>query len=266
MITTVTRAYSQIKADKDIVLLEGGASLREGYAVGLATPMVTRMLGAPILCVVKYRTPVSLIDDALSAQNRLGDQLLGIVINNVPPDAMAFTQQVGVPYLEKRRIAVLSILPMESGMYATSIGEIAAACEGQFLCCDSQAAELVENLIVGAMGIEQARARIAPIPSKAVITGGDRTDIIITALESSAKVIVLTGGLPPSPIILREAAKMNIPLVLTHHHTMRAVELIEQNFGKGRVAQPEKVARFEAMLAAHFDFKRLYQKLGLENT
>ncbi len=69
LISIVTHAYSEIKNNKDIVILEGGASLREGYAVGLATPMVARMLGAPVLCVIKYRTPVSMVDDALTGRH-----------------------------------------------------------------------------------------------------------------------------------------------------------------------------------------------------
>lgn len=264
LISAVARAYSEIKTNKDIVILEGGASLREGYAVGLATPTVARMLGAPVLCVIKYRTPVSLIDDALTASNRLGDQLWGVVVNSLPPEGMEFARQVGVPYLEKRRIAVFGLLPQENLLRASSIGEIAQACEGRFLCCADSQQALVENLVVGAMGVEQAKARMQQIPNKALITGGDRVDMIIAGLESGAQVIVLTGNLQPSPLVVQQAAEMGVPLLLTPHHTLRAVELIEQFFGKSRVAQPEKLARFEALLNEHFDFARLYERLGLE--
>ncbi len=264
LISAVTHAYSEVKNDKDVVILEGGSSLREGHAVGLATPTVARMLGAPVLSVVKYRTPVSLIDDALTAYARLGDQLMGVVINAVTPDGIRFATRVGVPYLEKRKVAVFGVLPQEAMLSATSVGEVAAACEGTFLCGAEQASDMVENLVVGAMGMEQAKARMEQIPSKAVITGGDRTDMIIAALEMSAKVIILTGNLHPSPIILRQAAQMGVPIVLTPYHTLDAVKSIEQFFGKGRVAQAEKLARFEALLAEHFDFARLYKKLGLE--
>ncbi len=264
LMTTIIKAYTEIKADKDVVILEGGASLREGYAVGLPTPTVARMLGAMVLCVVKYHNPITLIDDALTADGRLGDQLLGIVINGVPADGLRFAREVGLPYLEKRRIPVFGILPEENSLQATSVGEIATACQGTFLCGADKAEEMVENLVVGAMGADQAKARLQDIPSKAVITGGDRTDIIIAALETSAKVIILTGNLQPGPIIIKQATEMGIPIVQSNYHTMRVVGLIERFFGKSRVAQPEKLARFEAMLAEHFDFARFYDKLGLE--
>jgi hypothetical protein len=264
LLSDITRAYSEIKSDKDIIVLEGGASLREGYSVRLATPMVARMLGASVLCVVKYRTLVSLIDDAVAAEARLGDQLLGILINAVPPEGMEFARAVAAPYLEKHRIPVLGILPQESKLSATSIGEIAAACEGQFLCCADKSENMVENLVVGAMSVQQALPHLQNIPNKAIITGGDRTDMIVAALEMSVKVVVLTGDVQPSAIIVHQAAEMGIPIVHTLHHTMHAVELIERFFGKGRVAQPEKLARFESLLAEHFDFARLCDSLGLK--
>ncbi|MBN1889165.1 MAG: hypothetical protein JW850_14325 [Thermoflexales bacterium] len=58
---------------------------------------------------------------------------------------------------------------------------------------------------------------------------------------------------------------MGVSIVLTLHYTMRAVELIERFFGKGRVVQPEKLARFEAVMAEHLGFARLCGKLGLAN-
>ncbi len=177
---------------------------------------------------------------------------------------MPFAREIGAPYLEKRNLPVLGLVPEENLLHATSIGEIAAACQGKFLCGADKADDLVENLVIGAMGAEEARTRMQQIPSRALITGGDRTDIIIAALETSAKVIVLTGDLHPSPLLVRQAAEMGIPMVLTPHHTLHAVELIEQFFGKGRVARPEKLARFEALLAEHCDFARLYQILGIK--
>jgi hypothetical protein len=56
------------------MLLEGGASLREGHAVGLPTPEVALELGSHVLVVVKYRDDVRLLDGTLSSRARLGDR------------------------------------------------------------------------------------------------------------------------------------------------------------------------------------------------
>ena len=53
--------------------------------------------------------------------------------------------------------------------------------------------------------------------NKAVITGGDRADIQLAALETSTKCIVLTGDLYPNAIILARAQECGVPIVETSH-------------------------------------------------
>ena len=262
--TVIVEAYNTLSQDKDIVLIEGGGSLREGYVANLSTDKVAKMLGAPILAVVKHEGDVQAMDDMLYAQSRLGNQLIGVMINNVPAESLDFMREVAAPALERRRIPVFGILPEEPRLLATSIGEIADAAEGQFLCHADKRDMLVENLSVGAMGVEAARAVLSHIPSKAVITGGDRTDMIAVALDTSARLLILTGNLMPKPEMLRRAADMGVPVVLTPYDTLHAVERIERFFGKGRLAHREKLARFKALMADTFDFKRLYQRIGLQ--
>jgi len=261
--TMVVQAYNQVQQDKDVVVLEGGASLREGYAVGLATAKVAKMLGAPVLVVVKYDSEVQVVDDALSAHAWLGDQLIGVVFNSVPAQNMHYVQSVAAPSLERRRIAVFGVLPEETRLLATSIGAIADAADGQFLCHADKRDLLVENLAVGAMTVEEARVRLNRIPNKAVITGGDRSDIVAAALDTAARVILLTGGLMPQPEMFKRAVDAGVPVVLVPYDTLKTVERVARFFGKGRLAHREKLARFKVLLAESFNFKRLYERMGL---
>jgi BioD-like phosphotransacetylase family protein len=221
------------------------------------------MLGAPALVVVKYESDVRLVDDALSAQGRLGDQLVGVVINHVPAENMRFAREVAAPALERHRISVFGVLPEEAQLLATSIAEIARAADGQFLCHEDKRDDLVENLTVGAMGVEEARTRLRQIAGKAVITGGDRTDMIEAALDTFARLVILTGGLQPNPAVLRRAQDLGVPVVLVPYDTLQTVKRIEQFLGKSRLAQRAKLARLVALLGQHLDFPRLYQRIGL---
>jgi len=98
-------------SERDVLLLEGGGSLREGYVVGLPTPKVAKAFGSNALVIVKYRGEVRVLDDALTAFARLGELMGGIIINRVPEDAMSFVNKTAVPYLEKQGVAVLAVLP-----------------------------------------------------------------------------------------------------------------------------------------------------------
>ena len=264
LLAEVQSAYERVAADKDVVLLEGGASLREGVSVGLGSADVANALDVPVMAIIRFRNEMSLVDDCLVARLRLGERLLGVLVNAVPDRAQEFVTQVCRSCLEDQGIPVLGVLPRREELQAISIGELAQVLEAEFLALPEKQDVLIEHLVVGAMSAEQALPRMRRIPgSKAVITGGDRTDIQLVALETATACMVLTGHLRPQPEVLRRAEEIGVPVLLVRKNTMETVESIERVFGKTRLGQREKLERFEALVEDHFDFARLYQKLGL---
>jgi BioD-like phosphotransacetylase family protein len=264
LLAEVRAAYERVAAGRDIMLLEGGASLREGVGIGLGPADVADALNATVLAVIPFYNEMNLVDDCAVAQLRLGGRLLGVLMNGVPQGSWPFIQDVARPCLEGRGIRVLGVLPRDERLRAISVGELAQVLGAEFLTLPERSDVLVENLVVGAMGVDQALPRIRRVPApKAVITGGDRADIQWAALETGVACLILTGHLRPQPEVLRRAEELGIPVLLARQNTLETVEAIERVFGKTRLAQPEKLARFEALMAEHFDFARLYQELGI---
>lgn len=260
----VKAAYERIVPGKDIVLLEGGASLREGVSLGLGPTGVMDALDAPALVIVRYRDRVSQGDDCVAARLQLGDRMLGALINSVPAKEQNLAEQVCNPCLEKQGIRVFGTLPLREQLRAISVGELADVLKAEFLALPEKRDVLVENLVVGAMSAEQALPRIRRIPgTKAIITGGDRADIQLVALETATQCLILTGHLRPMPEVLRRAEEIGMPVLLARGNTMEAVEAIERVFGKTRLGQSAKLEQFEALMEEHFDFERLYAEIGL---
>ena len=257
-------AFGRISAGRDVVILEGGCNLQEGFLVGLAAPSVARMLGAKALVVVKYNDELQVLEDALTARPFLEDLLIGVVLNAIPRQQMPFVQETVKPALEARGIPVLSVLPQERLLLSVSVGDLVEFLSGRVLCCADKMDELVEHLMVGAMGVDSALSYFRRKPNKAVITGGDRPDIQLAALETSTKCVILTGNLRPSPIILARAEEVGVPMIMVRQDTLTAVEVIERFFGKTRFHLEKKVHRFEEMLQDRFDFARLYGALALK--
>ena len=264
LMSEVKVAYERVIPDKDIVLLEGGGSLREGVSLGLGPTMVTKALDMPAMAIIRYRNRVSQGDDCVAAQLMLKERLIGTLINAVPTREHKLAEQVCNPCLEKQGIRVLGTLPLQEQLRAISVGELVNVLKGEILTLPEKRDVLVEHLIVGAMSAEQALPRIRRIPgSKAVITGGDRADIQLVALETATRCLVLTGHLRPVPEVLRRAEELGVPVLLVRGNTMETVEAIERVFGKTRLGQSAKLEQFEALLDEHFDFERLYEGLGL---
>lgn len=263
LLDRVREAAMEISQDKDVLLLEGGASLREGYAMGLSNLKVAQTLGSPVVVLVRYHGEMGLVDDALTAQFRLGDQLHGVIFNHIPEAARAFVDEFARPFLERQGIEVLGSLPSVPRLSALSIGELVELLDAQVLTKDPDLAALAETFTVGAMNAEAALSRFRRQLNKAVITGGDRTDIQLAALETSTVCLILTGNLQPSPLILDQAEKLAVPVLLVATNTMETVEQVERSYGKTRLGHREKLERFQALVEENLHLESIYQALAV---
>ena len=218
-------------------------------------------MSSQVLAIVKYRDDVRVLDDALAAQTRLSKSLAGMLINRVPAEAANFVNESVIPYLEQNGIAVLGSLPEVRTLAALSVDELVEILDAEVLAKSTRPEALVENLTVGAMNAEAALSRFRKQSNKAVITGGDRTDIQLAALETSTTCLILTGNLRPSPLIVNQAKNFGVAVLLVPTNTMETVEMIEGVYGKTRLGLPAKLSRFQALMEEHVDFKRLYKVL-----
>jgi BioD-like phosphotransacetylase family protein len=264
LINKVKAAYQTASTGVDILLLEGGASLREGHAFGLPTPEVARALSSHVLVVVKYRGEIRVLDDALSSKARLGDLMNGVIINRVPAEAESYVKDLAIPHLEQRGIPVLGILPEDRSLAALTVAELIKILDGRVLTEKTNHNALVETLTVGAMTAETALHRFREQTNKAVITGGDRTDIQLAALETSTAVLVLTGNLMPSPLVVRQAEVAGVPILLVKENTIETVGRIEAAYGKTRLAEPEKLETFLELMERHVDLPSIFAALELQ--
>jgi BioD-like phosphotransacetylase family protein len=260
----VLSAFDKVSRDKDIVVLEGGGSLREGWIVNLAPPHVSQLLGGRELVVVPFQNDLQLVDDLITGRERLGPSLLGAVVNRVPKHRLDFLEKEIKPFVERQGVPILAMLPNQRVLLSVTVAELAEGMGGEILCGEGGLDELVENLLVGAMSVDSALTYLRRKPNKALITGGDRADLQAAALETGTKCLVLTGNIRPGPRILAQAEDRNVPIILTRTDTMTAIERIEKFFGKTRFHQEQKIQRFEQLLKENMDFEALYNLLGLK--
>jgi BioD-like phosphotransacetylase family protein len=255
-------AFNRISKGRDVIILEGGRSWREGYVTGLPPRRVVELAGAKVLVVLKYDDNL-LVDRALAAQDYFEISLMGVMINETPRSRQDRVVEVIVPNLNRHNIHVLGILPIDTMLASPTVSELAEGLHAEILCHPDRGEDLVEQMMVGAMSAEAALTYFRRVPNKAVITGGDRADIQLAALETSTRVLILTGNLYPSPVVLNRADELDVPVLLADLDTLRTVEVVESYLGRGRVQLPKKIDRFSALLNEHFDFSALNKSLGL---
>jgi hypothetical protein len=154
--------------------------------------------------------------------------------------------------------------PKSDLLRSVSVRELGHQLQAEVLCCSERLDLMVESLTIGAMNVNSALKYFRKRRNMAVVTGGDRADIQMAALETSTQCLILTGHLPPQPFILTRAEELEIPVLSVDLDTLTTVEIIDNAFGHVRLHEPVKVKCIQQLMDQHFDIDRLMSKLGLE--
>ncbi len=255
-------AYAATAQSKDVVVLEGSNSWDEGALVNLTADVIIDMFNATGLLVSRYESTHT-IDTILSVRRYIGDRLTGVLINQVETPQLEFVQQRVAPFLESRGIPVLGILPRERFLASVTVHELLEHLGGQLVGSRDWCEKRIESLMVGAMGAEASLSHFRRRPNKAVITGGDRIDVQMVALETSTNALVLSGNLRPPLNVLDRAEERRVPIIIVPDDTLTTVERAEELFGRIRFHQHAKFERFTRLMNDHFDYQRLYAALGV---
>jgi BioD-like phosphotransacetylase family protein len=246
----------------NLVILEGPGDLSAGNLFGLSLLQIAEVLDAAILLVARYESILS-VEKLLSAQQEVGDRLVGVLINEVPAAELATVNSLVRPFLEQQGIPVFAILPKSNLLRSVSVKELAKQLNAEVLCRRDRLDLLVESLAIGAMNVNSAVKYFRKRRNMAVVTGGDRVEIQQAALETSTQCLILTGQLPPPAFILNRAEELEIPILSVDLDTLTTVEIINHTFGQVRVHEPAKVDCMRQLMAEHFDIERFLRQLNL---
>ncbi|KJH71112.1 phosphotransacetylase family protein [Aliterella atlantica] len=255
-------AIEYLQNSGDLVLLEGPGTLEEGNLFDLSLMQVAQAVDAAVLLVARYKSVLS-IEPLLSAKQRLGDRLIGVLLNDIPSQELETVNSSLRPFLEQQQIPVLGMLPKNALLRSVSVAELVNQLQAEILCRSDRTDLMVESLAIGAMNVNSALKYFRKRRNMAVVTGGDRVEIQLAALESSTQCLILTGQLPPPAFILNKAEELEIPILSVDLDTLSTVEIIDRTFGQVRLHEPIKVDCIRQLMQAHFDTDRLLTQLGL---
>ncbi len=255
------KAYGQA-LNSDIVLVEGPGTLTEGFLFNLSLVEMAESLDSPILLVAPFKGLTS-IDSILAAKKKLGDRLLGILFNDVPQKDVALVNSDVTPYLEAQGIPVFGVVPHIDLLRSVSVDELVQRLNAQVLCGQKHQDLMVESLCIGAMNVNSALEYFRRGHNMAVVTGGDRTDLQLAALETSTQCLILTGRVSPKDDILTRAEELEVPIISVDLDTLTTVELIEQAFSQVRFHEEVKAECVFRMSKDYVDVKRLASLLDL---
>ena len=259
----VREGFDCMARGRDVMIVGGLGGMARGGLIGLSAPAVAELLDARVLLVARYESEVT-AEEILLAQSLLGKRLAGVIFNFVrEADQPALAGEVAA-YLEARGIPVLGSVPKDPLLGGVTVRELADRLGAKVLCCENRMDELIEHFIIGAMNVASAIKYFREVGDKAVITGGDRADIQLAALQTPTRAIILSGNLYPQQAIVKRAQQVGVPLLVAAADTLTLVEEIERITRGLRIRERAKIDRARSVFDRHVNFDRLVQSLGAE--
>jgi len=240
-----------------------GGSIYEGAFLGLSGFQVAQNWDVPALLIAVYDESLRSLDLVLDAWYRLGDRLLGVVVNKVPAHGRQVLLEEVVPFMERKGVKTLGIIAQDSKLQALSLEEILGITGGELLTTSPAGEVRVEGFLLGSMGLEAAVPYFRKGRGKALIAPADRADLMLAALECPISAIIVTEGLSPSESVIHRAEEKGVPVVLVDMDTLSAVELLDAKWGIVALSGKGKVARAVELVKASLDWEALLGALGV---
>ncbi len=260
----IREAYETVKQNKDILLIESASRPEYLIGYGLGLPQLAKEFNAKVLLSVKG-------DEDLIAEKAMlyseyvkwkGGEMLGVVINLVPFHEVERMKGVITPIMEERGLEVLGVIPDKREITLPTVREIAEALEAEVLTGQEKMDSLVDGYLIGAMTPESALSWLRRSVGKSLITGGDRADLILTALETGVSAIILTGNIYPSVQVLSSAEKKGVPILLVPMDTYVAVTKLDVLSGR-IMPSPSSINKIELtmkIIGENVDIDRILAK------
>jgi len=248
--SAIVEAFELVKGDSELMLVEGSRDITSGFLQDVSGMAIAEALQAEIV-LVSSATPCALDRIALLVQLMRSYKVVfkGVVLNmcdSPHPKAV----------LEDKGINVLGVLPEAPDLKRFTVREVAEAMNAEIVVEDGLD-KVVEDVMVGAMTPETAIKYLRRVARKALITGGDRSDIQLAALETDTSCLVLTGGLYPAKQVIAKAYEKGVPILLTQYDTLEASEMIDHLIARIDPDDAKKIEIIRKLIKDNVDLDKV---------
>lgn len=224
IIDTIIEKYKALEDKNDFMLVEGTDFSGEGGAIELdANIYIAKNLGLPTVIVSSgtgknLNEFISAMHLAYDSFEEKGVKVTAVIANKVSQDNTETIIDGVKENLPKD--VIVNAIPLISNLENPSLNEIAKAVNAEVLFGKDLLNNQSTSFKVGAMQLENYLNHLEQ--DCLIITPGDRSDIILGALQANISKnyprisgIVLTGGLVPEPSVrkLIEGLKFIIPIL-----------------------------------------------------
>jgi hypothetical protein len=224
----LSELVSNMGQGKDILFIEGGRDLSYGISVYLDSLSLAKTIGGRLVIVISGDED-TICDDITYVKKQVdvcGIDFKGVIINKV--QNIGEFKETSLPQINKIGVPVLGIIPFFNELTHYSINFLSERLFAKVVTGEENLNRVVKNIFIGAMSVNAALQQ--PHLKKEgvlMITGGDRTDMILVALDYQAAGIILTNNVLPPAHIISKAAERKVPMLMVSYDTYETARRID---------------------------------------
>jgi len=262
----IAESFSRVSEGRDIVFIMGNTGASCGCVYGLSNASIAKELDAKALILTSGGIGHPLDEAALNINYYRSEkvEVLGVIFNKVYPREVDKLRSFGAKFLKGQGAELLGVIPYNKLLGAPTVRDVAEQIEGKFVSGEQHVDNRVSRILVGAMGAGQAAGFFEN--NCLLITGGDRTDMILAALVYSNLPegqrikfagLVLTCGVKPPAEIVSLLRKAGLPAIVTDKDSYTVGSRVSQMQTRISPANKHKIDIISDMVRRHVEVDKL---------
>ena len=268
LVKKIEKAFDRVAWEKEFVLCEGSGHAGVGSVFDLSNAQVAKVLKAKVVIVSRggIGKPIDEVVLNQALFEKEGVEIIGVIINKVIPEKLDFITEFARRGLKRKGLDLLGVIPHQNILSSPSVDLIREELRAELLNSDKQLHNLVDDVVVGAMGVNNAMRFFKP--GVLLITPGDREDIILAAATAFSSTgapqltgIILTGGLRPGEKVLKVIRGMACPVLLANEDSYEVASKVHDLTVKTRPDDTEKISLIRDLIARYVDVNKILKAL-----
>ncbi len=264
--------FKQLEERFDFILVEGSDFSSDGSIIEFDLNIdIAKNLGTPVILIDNAKGKAleefcGNLESAVNTYIQKGIEILGVVANKVRPENTDVVHERLLEELKDKTIPFT--VPRVKNLSHPTLHEILESLDGKVLFGKENLDNQTGSFGVGAMQLHNYLTHLRD--NSLVITPGDRSDIILGALQANLSDnyptisgIVLTGGILPEPSIIKllEGFETHVPIISVQQGTFETTNSVGNIKSKIYAKSKQKIATSIALFNTHINGEILLERL-----